>query len=151
MPVISVLVVDDSQLIRARLSVILSECSEVVVSAEASNGWEAVEKARKYQPDVVLLDISMPELNGLQAAPLIKHAAPAAQILIVTQHNHPFFVREAFAVGALGFLDKTYAAIELHRAVNDVFLKKTFVSKSLQLPIVDSAAKETIFPPRGDE
>src|SRR5262252_2499527 len=68
--------VDDIQLIGERLSAILSESSEVVVVAEGSNGWDAIEKARKYQPDVVLLDISMPELTGLQAAPLIKQAAP---------------------------------------------------------------------------
>src|SRR5215467_2893357 len=135
-PVISVLVVDDSQLIRARLSAILSDSSEVVVLAEASNGWDAIEKARKYQPDVVLLDISMPELNGLQAAPLIKQAAPAAQILIVTQHNSHFVMRAAFAVGVLGFMEKKEAATELLEAVKQVFSKKTFVSKSL--PNLDS-------------
>ena len=129
---IRVLVVDDMQLIRERLSAILCEHAEVVVVAEASNGWEAIEKARQYQPDVVLLDISMPQLNGLQAAPMIRNAAPAAQILIVTQHNDHFFMRAAFAVGVLGFLDKKDAGTELHRAVNDVFSKKSFVSKSLQ-------------------
>ena len=129
---ISVLVVDDIQLIRERLSAILSESSEVVVVAEASNGWQAIENARKYQPDVVLLDISMPELNGLQAAPLIKQAAPAAQILIVTQHNNHFFIRAAFAVGVLGFMEKSSAGTELLAAVKDVFSKKTFLSKSLQ-------------------
>jgi len=135
MPVISVLVVDDIQLIRDRLSAILSESSEVVVVGEASNGWEAVEMARKHQPDVVLLDISMPELNGLQAAPLIKQAAPAAQILMVTQHNSHFFVRAAFAVGVLGFMEKKDAGTELLKAVKDVFSKKTFVSKGLQFAL----------------
>jgi len=133
--VISVLVVDDIQLIRDRLSAILSESSEVVVVGEASNGWEAVEMARKHQPDVVLLDISMPELNGLQAAPLIKQAAPAAQILMVTQHNSHFFVRAAFAVGVLGFMEKKDAGTELLKAVKDVFSKKTFVSKGLQFAL----------------
>ena len=132
---ISVLVVDDIQLIRDRLSAILSESSEVVVVGEASNGWEAVEMARKHQPDVVLLDISMPELNGLQAAPLIKQAAPAAQILMVTQHNSHFFVRAAFAVGVLGFMEKKDAGTELLKAVKDVFSKKTFVSKGLQFAL----------------
>jgi DNA-binding NarL/FixJ family response regulator len=130
------LVVDDNQLIRERLSAILGESPEVVVVAEASNGWQAIEKAGKYHPDIVLLDISMPELNGLQAAPLIKQAAPAAQILIVTQHNAHFFIRAAFAVGVLGFLEKSSAGTELLTAVKDVFSKKTFVSKSLQ-PSVD--------------
>jgi DNA-binding NarL/FixJ family response regulator len=130
--VISVLVVDDIQLIRERLSAILSESSDVVVVAEASNGWEAIERARKYQPDVVLLDISMPQLNGLQAAPLIKQAAPAAQILVVTQHNSHFFIRAAFAVGVLGFMEKKNAGTELLNAVKDVFSKKMFVSRGLQ-------------------
>ena len=128
---IRVLVVDDIQLIRERLCAILSEHSEFVVVAEASNGREAIEKARKYQPDVVLLDISMPDLNGLQAAPLIKQAAPAAQILIVTQHNSHFFMRAAFAAGALGFLEKKDAGSELLKAVKAVFSKKAFVSKGL--------------------
>jgi len=149
--VIRVLVVDDSQLIRETLSAILSKHSDFVVVAEASNGWEAADKARQFQPDVVLLDLSMPELNGFQAAPLIMNAAPAAAILIVTQHNHPFFMREAFAVGAVGFLDKGDAGLELHRAVNDVFLKKTFISKSLQLPVVDSSARATVVPDSGTE
>jgi len=144
--VIRVLVVDDSQAIRYSLSAILSGHSEFVVVGEASNGWEATDKARRFQPDVVLLDISMPELNGLQAAPLIKNAAPAAAILIVTQHNHPFYMLEAFAVGALGFLDKSDAGSELHKAVNDVFLKKTFVSKSLQPRVIDSSTRPTITP-----
>jgi len=137
MPVISVLVVDDIQLIRERLCAILSESSDVIVVAEASNGCDAIEKARKYQPDVVLLDISMPELNGLQAAPLIKQAAPTAQILIVTQHNSHFIVRAAFAVGVLGFMEKKEAGKELLEAVKQVFSKKTFLSKSLQ-PSFDS-------------
>ena len=119
---ISVLVVDDTQLIRERLSAILSESSDVVVVAEASNGWEAIERARRYQPDVVLLDISMPQLNGLQAAPLIKQAAPAAQILVVTQHNSHFFIRAAFAVGVLGFMEKKNA--ELAQRSQGCFLKE---------------------------
>lgn len=142
--VIRVLIVDDSQLIRETLSAILSQHPEFVVIAEASNGWDATDKARQFQPDVVLLDIGMPELNGFQAAPLIKNAAPATAILVVTQHNNPFFIRQAFAVGALGFLEKGDAAIELHTAVNHVFSKKTFVSKSLQPPTIAPSENETV-------
>lgn len=131
--VIRVLVVDDIQVIRKLLCAILSEYPEFVVVAEAGNGLEAIEKAKQYQPDVVLLDISMPQLDGLQSAPMIKNAAPASQILIVTQHNNHFIMNAAFAAGVLGFLDKLDAVTELHQAVNDVFSKKTFVSKSLQL------------------
>ena len=111
---------------------ILPESSDVAVVAEASNGWEAMERARKYQPDVVLLDISMPQLNGLQAAALIKQAAPGAESLVVTPHNSHFIIRAAFAVGVLGFMEKKHAGTELLNAVKDVFSKKIFVSRGLQ-------------------
>jgi DNA-binding NarL/FixJ family response regulator len=130
--VIQILVVDDIAVIRAGLCAILSQTPEFTVVAEAANGWEAIEMAKRYQPDVVLLDISMPELNGLQAAPLIKQAAPVAHILIVTQHNNQFLMRAAFPFGVDGYLDKKDAGIELQKAVKDVFSQKTFVSQSLQ-------------------
>jgi len=133
--------VDDIQLIRERLSAILSESSEVVVVAECSNGWDAIEKARKYQPDVVLLDISMPELTGLQAAPLIKQAAPASQVLIVSVHESHLLMRAVFAAGVLGFVEKKDAGTELLQVMKDVFSRKTFVSKSLQ-PSCDSRATQ---------
>ncbi|HEX2662305.1 MAG TPA: response regulator transcription factor, partial [Candidatus Acidoferrum sp.] len=91
-----------------------------------------IEMAKQYQPDVVLLDIAMPELNGLQIAALLKKVAPQTEILIVTQYDHHFFVREAFAVGARGFLKKSDAGTELLTAVTEVFTKKQFLSKSLR-------------------
>ncbi len=77
---------------------------------------------------MVLLDISIPELNGLQAAPLIVKAAKNTEILIVTNHEHPFVVREAFEAGARGFLLKSDIAREMVTAIREVHLKKRFVS-----------------------
>ena len=129
---IRILVVDDAQLVRKRLCLILAEHPEFQVVAEASSASEAIEKAKQYQPDVVLLDIAMRELNGLHATPLLKRVASQTEILIVTQYHNRFFVREAFAAGARGFLRKSDAGAELVTAVTDVFSKKTFISKSLQ-------------------
>ena len=128
---IRVLVVDDAKLIRERICLILAEHPEFKVVAQASNAAEAIKHAKEFQPDVVLLDIAMPNLNGLQASPLIKSAAPQTEILIVTQYVNSFFVREAFAVGARGFLTKSDAGAELATGVREVFSKRKFVSKSL--------------------
>ena len=132
MSVIRVLIVDDARLIRERLRLMLGENPEVKVIAEASTPFDAIEKAKHCQPDVVLLDIVMPELNGLLATPLLKNVAPQTEVLIVTQYDNRFFVREAFAAGARGFLAKSDAGTELLKAVTDVFSKKRFISRSLQ-------------------
>ena len=141
MSVIRVLIVDDVRLVRERFSLMLREHPECFVVAEASSAWEAVEKAKQYQPDVILLDISMPELNGLQAIPLIRNVAPQTEILIVTQHDNRLFAREAFAAGARGFLRKSDAGAELLKAVTDVFSKRRFISKTLQTSVSDPPAK----------
>jgi DNA-binding NarL/FixJ family response regulator len=76
-----------------------------------------VRKAQECQPDVILLDVNIPDLNGLLAAPLLKKIEPDAEILFVTQYDNPFFVRQAFAAGARGFLTKSDAGAELLTAV----------------------------------
>ncbi len=128
---IRILVVDDHELVRRGICNLLSLEDDLHVVGQASSGYEAIRKAEEYQPDVVLLDISIPELNGLMAAPLIKKFAPRTEILMVTNHDNPFFVREAFVVGARGFLIKSDIAQELIRAVRQVYSKKKFVSKNL--------------------
>ena len=130
--VIRILVVDDAEVLRRAICRALSARPECHVVSEASNATSAIEKAKEHQPDVVLLDISMPDLNGLQAIPLIKKVAPRSEILVVTQHSNQFFVGEAFAQGARGFLNKSDLAAELHEAVIEVVLKKRFLSTSVR-------------------
>lgn len=129
---IRILVVDDAEVLRRAICRALSARPECQVVSEVSNANGAIEKAKEHQPDVVLLDISMPDLNGLQAIPLIKKVAPRSEILIVTQHNNRFFVGEAFAQGARGFLNKSDLATELHEAVIEVLLRKRFLSTSVR-------------------
>ena len=136
---ISVLVVDDVEVIRRQIGIVLGTQRDLNIVAEASNAFEAIKKAERFQPDIVLLDISMPELNGLQAIPLIKKSAPSAEILVLTQYDNLFFVREAFIAGAGGFLTKGDVPAELVIAVREVFAKRSFVSKSIASPSVDPA------------
>jgi two-component system, NarL family, response regulator NreC len=104
---------------------------------QACSGSEAIQKAEKHQPNVVLLDISIPEINGLMAAPMIRKVAPGAEILIVTSHDNLFFVREAFAAGVRGFLIKTDISSELIAAVRQVYSKQKFVSRKLRTAALD--------------
>jgi DNA-binding NarL/FixJ family response regulator len=127
------LVVDDHEVIRKKVCRLLATQPDFIVVCEASAGREAVLRASEHQPDVVVLDISLPDLNGLLAAPLIKKASPAAEILIVTNNETSFFVREALSAGARGFLCKSQLAAELIRAVRDVHAKKRFVSEAVTL------------------
>ena len=144
MPVIRLLIVDDAPVVREKFCQIICENPEFKVVAQASSASEAIERAKQYQPDVVLLDIAMPDLNGLHATPLLKNVAPQAEILIVTQYDDRFFVREAFAAGARGFLKKSDAGAELLTAVTDVFSKKRFISKGLQTTLNDGFLRKRL-------
>jgi DNA-binding NarL/FixJ family response regulator len=132
MPSIRILVVDDHELIRRNMCKLLSTQPDFDVVCEAASGYEAIRKAGEHQPHVVLLDLSIPELNGLMAAPLIKRAAAEAQILIVTSHDNLFFVCEAFRAGAQGFLSKNDLCTELIAAVRQVHARQKFVSIKLR-------------------
>ena len=102
------------------------------VVSQASTGREAVARAEQHQPHVVVMDISMPELNGLAAAPLIKKVAPSAEILIVTGHATPSVLREAFGAGARGFLSKNDIATDLIQAVRAVHSQQQFLSTAVK-------------------
>jgi DNA-binding NarL/FixJ family response regulator len=131
-PAIRILVVDDHEVIRGKIAELLSTRQDFNVVGLACNGIEAVRKAKECQPDVVLLDISLPDLSGLQAAPLIKKAAPQVEILIITSYDSLFAVRAAFSAGARGFLPKAEISAELIAAVTDVYSKRQFISKNLR-------------------
>lgn len=128
MPVIRILVVDDHAIVRRTLCSLLNAQPGMEVVSEAADGMQAIRKAEECQPDVVLLDIAIPEINGLHAAPLIKQVAPDAEILMVSQYEERFFARHAFAAGARGFLSKTHATAQLVGAVREVYAKKRFLS-----------------------
>ncbi|HXU18522.1 MAG TPA: response regulator transcription factor [Terriglobales bacterium] len=150
MPAIRILLVDDHQLIRRNLCNLLATDPEFNVISQASSGFEAVRKAQECQPDVILLDVSIPDLNGLHAAPLIKRTAPDAEILFVTQYDNPFFVRQAFAAGARGFLIKSDAGAELLTAVRTVHLKKRFISRSINKAALNLAPEQPVLPASSD-
>ena len=117
---IHVLIVDDHKLVRSGLRLLLDAEPDVSVDDEAGDAEQAIRLARLHKPDVVLLDVVMPGRSGLDAAPEILEAAPQAKILVLSMQDDPSYVREAFAVGATGYLLKDAADDELVQAVHEV-------------------------------
>ncbi len=106
---LTILVVDDEKIVRSALERLLSHQSEWKIVGEATDGLDAIKKAQDLKPDVVIMDVTMPEMNGLEATPEIKKAIPSTEILIFTQHDSNQMVREAQKAGARGYLLKSQA------------------------------------------
>ena len=111
--ILRVLVVDDSEIVRRGICQILQLQSDIEVVSEAVDGADAISKVREHRPDVVLLDITMPVMNGFDAARRIKHEFPSTLILIVSQLESALIAREAIAAGASGYVEKSNASAEL--------------------------------------
>jgi DNA-binding NarL/FixJ family response regulator len=135
---VRILVVDDHPVVRHGLKTLLGGNPEWEVIDEASDGLEAVEKATRLSPDVVLLDVSMPKMNGLDACRRIRQVTPKSEILMVTQHDSPQMMREALAAGARGYVVKSNAARDLLAAVEAVSHHRSFTALNIEPP--DKAA-----------
>jgi len=125
-------VVEDFKPFRSFISLLLSENPNLDVICEAEDGQEAVEKAQQLKPDVILMDIGLPKLNGLEVARQIRRAAPSSKILFVSTYDDLDIVEGALNTGASGYVVKSDAGKELARAVEAVFRGKQFVSSSLK-------------------
>ena len=126
-----ILIADDHEVARKGIRSLLEGHAGWEVCGEARDGREAVECAGKLKPDVLLLDIGMPNLNGLDAARQILATTPDARILILTVHDSEQTVREVLAVGALGFLLKSDAGRDLLAAVEALQHRRTFFTSSV--------------------
>ena len=134
---IRLLVADDHEIVRKGIRSLLEAQPGWQVAAEACDGREAVEKAREMKPDVTVLDISMPSLNGLEAArQMIKNDA-RAKILILTQHESDPLIREVLDAGARGYVLKSDASRDLITAVNAVRSNKTFFTAKVAQIVLD--------------
>ena len=128
---IRILVVDDYEPFRCFISSTLATQPRLRVISEASDGLEAVQKAHDLRPDLILLDIGLPHLNGIQAARRIRKLSPDSKILFVSMESSPDLVQAALEAGALGYVVKSAAAVELMPAVEAVLGGKRFISSRL--------------------
>jgi DNA-binding NarL/FixJ family response regulator len=138
---IGVLVVDDQSMVRAGFRMLLGGETDIEVVAEASNGREAVDKAARFKPAVVLMDIRMPELDGLQATREIIAANPAARILILTTFDLDEYIYEALAAGASGFVLKDDPPEQLIAAIRTVAAGDALLSPSVTGQVISQFAR----------
>jgi DNA-binding NarL/FixJ family response regulator len=138
---IRVLVADDQSMVRAGFRMLLSREPDIEVVAEASNGVEAVEKAARYRPTVVLMDIRMPELDGLEATRRILATDDTARILILTTFDLDEYVYEALRVGASGFVLKDDPPEQLLTAIRTVAGGEALLSPAITKRVIKQFAR----------
>ena len=129
-----VLIVDDYEIVRRGVRSLLSICPECDICGEAVNGQDAIEKTGQLNPDVIVMDISMPKLNGLEATRQIRHRFPQTEVLMLSQHESEEMVRQAFNAGARGYVVKGSIARDLVTAVETVSRHQPFFDASVSVP-----------------
>jgi len=123
------LVADDHMVVVEGISKLLLPSYEIVGTAR--DGRELIEAAQRLKPDVILLDISMPLMNGIEAARRLRRLLPATKIVILSMHSEPEYVREALRVGASGYVLKSSASSEVIKAVEEVLLGRYYVTPQI--------------------
>ena len=133
---IRVLLADDHQIVRQGLNALLAAQADTIVVAQAGDGREAVQLAEAHLPDVAVLDISMPLLNGLEAARQIRSRVPEVAVVILSMHPDEEYVRQALSAGALGYVLKQAADTELLMAIRAAERGETFLTPAVAQAVV---------------
>jgi two-component system, NarL family, response regulator NreC len=128
---ISILIVDDHTILRAGLRMLINAQPDMEVIGEASDGHEALRKAREINPDVALMDITMPKTGGLQALEQLQQECPHTRVLVLTMHDDPAYACSVLAAGGSGYVVKRAADSDLLTAIRVVYRGRTFVDPTL--------------------
>jgi DNA-binding NarL/FixJ family response regulator len=137
MNLLRVILADDHKLVRAGIKSLLENSDGLQVVGEADNGREAVKLTRELKPDMVFLDIAMPEMNGLQAAELIKKDFPEVKVFILSMYLDEEYVIQALKTGASGYLLKDSAPNELKRALDTIKNGNVYISPAIPREMID--------------
>jgi two-component system response regulator NreC len=128
---IRVLLAEDHATVRQGLRLLLENLADIEVVADAANGREALERAKELKPDVVVLDLSMPEMNGLAATKAIKDALPATGVVALTRHGEEAYVQELLSAGASAYILKQSALTELQRGIQSAAHGQRYLDSTL--------------------
>lgn len=134
---IKVLVVDDHVLVRDGICALLALAGDMDVVGVAANGKEALQRTKELTPDVVLMDIAMPVMGGLEATRRIRKEFPGTKVVVLTQYDNSEYVFPAIEAGASGFIGKTAASLELTSGIRSVYRGDSFLSPSVAKLLVE--------------
>lgn len=127
MKLITILIVDDHKLIRETWSFILNSDHRFSVVAECSSGLEAIALTKKFKPDIILMDINMQPMNGLETTRLIRKEIPGSKVIIVSMHSQPAYVKQMMKLGGMGYVTKNSTREEMIKAIIEVHNGKTYI------------------------
>jgi len=140
---IRVLVVDDHTIVRDGISALLALAGDIEVVGEATNGSEALKKVRELKPDVVIMDIAMPIMGGLEATRRISKEFPKTKVLVLTQHDDKEYFFPVIESGASGFISKAGASSELVQGIRSVYRGDSFLSPSVAKLMIEDYQHNT--------
>jgi two-component system response regulator NreC len=132
------LVADDHKIFRQGIKKLLDEESDLNIVGEAADGREAVQKATELKPDVILMDIAMANLNGLEATKKIKKVLPSTRVIMLTMHKNEEYILQSFQAGASGYILKEGAVEELVSAIRSIYQDKSFLSPTISKTLIDA-------------
>jgi len=143
---IRILLADDHAVVRQGFKMILSAQPDMEIVGEAGNGRQAVEQAEELKPDVVVMDVAMPELNGIEATRRLASSAPHARVLALSMHKDSVYVREILRAGARGYLLKDSGAADLLQAVRAVASGEGYLSPAVSDAVLDDYRRHVTNP-----
>ena len=147
-PMIHVLLVDDHDILRQGLKILLSMQQGIQVVGEARTGQEAIVMAKELMPDVVVMDITMPNMDGLEACQIIRNQQPATQVLMLTMHESEEYFLQALRMGAAGYLVKKAAPSDLQMAISSIAQGGAFLYPGLAKALIRSYIASSSFEAR---
>jgi len=140
---LKILLADDHKIVRDALRTFLEKNAEIKVVGEAENGRTCVQLAKKLAPDIVIMDVAMPDLNGIEATRQIIAECPGIKVIAVSMHSDRRFVSEMLKAGASAYMSKDYAFNELENAIRTVVANKIYLSPDISGVVVESFVRQT--------
>jgi two-component system response regulator NreC len=134
---IKILIADDHQIVREGIKTMLGEVKDFDVVGEAENGKEAIEKAKELSPNIIIIDISMPVMSGIEAIKIIKENLPQVKTLVITIHSEPEYVEQIFKSGATGCLFKNAGKTEFELAIRTIAKGQNYYSGIMSRILVE--------------